>query len=362
MSDERNYGIDALRLFLMLMIIVHHLLLHGAILKYMEPGSLRYAEAWLFEVGTFCAVNCFAMISGYVGVKSKDKLSNMLYLWLQVWLYAMLMTGVVSKLYPGSVDSKQWQAAMFPVTGLQYWYYTAYIGVMAFAPILKRALNAMSFREARYCVLVLFVVFSVYQTFCREVFPTQNGYSMIWLVIMYVIGGYCRLYGDEDKWFLRLKKHGVWVYGSMVAISLGFKLISESMLRANRWHGIDEDMLIRYISPTIVLCAVALLAVFSQWKPNAVLKKYISLLSPSAFCIYLIHDHDLIRLNFIVEEFAQYSFIKAYLFPFALIFTALAIFGICIAVDLIRRKIFDLLKVKSLCVRICSGLEKVLFG
>lgn len=361
--NERNYGIDGLRLLLMLMVVILHSLGHGGILGHMEAGSLRYAIAWLFEAGAYCAVNCFAMISGYVGVKSKYRIANILHLWVQVWFYAMLCAVAISLLFPGSVNSEQWMRSLFPLSGERYWFYTAYFGMSIFAPILNHALLSMRMKEARYCIAALVCVFSLYQTgISKEIFSTGSGYTVIWMMIMYVVGGYCRLYGTDEKWFAGMKKYGIGIYGIMVIVSWGYKLIAEALIRANRAQRVRPDIMISYISPTIVICAVALLAVFSAWEPSNKQRKIIAFLAPSAFSVYLLHDNQLVRWNIISNRFASYADMRAYLFPFVLVATVLLIFVCCIAIDLIKRRLFGKLRIKHLCNKVCAGLDDYFFG
>ena len=71
---RRNYGIDLLRIVAMYMIVLYHcLLLGGVITKATQIGigSINYDISWLLDTLCYCAVNCYALISGYVGVKSK---------------------------------------------------------------------------------------------------------------------------------------------------------------------------------------------------------------------------------------------------------------------------------------------------
>ena len=73
---KRNWGIDALRIIAMLMIVTWHILWHGGILESAQVSSAQYYIAWYIAMLTFGAVNCYGLISGYVGVQSKFKVSN----------------------------------------------------------------------------------------------------------------------------------------------------------------------------------------------------------------------------------------------------------------------------------------------
>ena len=67
LTAKRNYGIDALRIVSMFMIVILHTLGHGGILSSVSIFS-----------GKYCAVNCYALISGYVGINSKYRYSKII--------------------------------------------------------------------------------------------------------------------------------------------------------------------------------------------------------------------------------------------------------------------------------------------
>ena len=80
--QERNWGIDMFRIVSMLLVVTLHVMGQGGVLSYSKGINNNFA--WLFEVGAYCAVNCYALISGYVGVKSKFKYSNIMYsMWIK---------------------------------------------------------------------------------------------------------------------------------------------------------------------------------------------------------------------------------------------------------------------------------------
>ena len=84
MKQERNYGIDLLRIVAIYMILILHILGQGGVLKNIWIEADCYEAAWTMELMAYCAVNCYALISGYVGLNSRFKLSNLFLIWGQV--------------------------------------------------------------------------------------------------------------------------------------------------------------------------------------------------------------------------------------------------------------------------------------
>ena len=91
-KNERNFGIDLLRILAMYMVVVLHVLGHGGILEACERFSLNYYIAWVLETSAYCAVDIFAMITGYGIVNTKFNGFKMIPLWLNVFFYSAIIT------------------------------------------------------------------------------------------------------------------------------------------------------------------------------------------------------------------------------------------------------------------------------
>ena len=84
-KHEINYGIEWLRILSMYMVAVLHTLGQGGILGSFKQGDLSFSIAWFLETAAFGAVDCFALISGYVGYHSHFRYKKGLRLWFQTF-------------------------------------------------------------------------------------------------------------------------------------------------------------------------------------------------------------------------------------------------------------------------------------
>ena len=64
---KRNYGIDLLRMVAMVFVILLHLTGVGGICANAPLFSPQFFLSQFLRIATFCAVNCYALISGFVG-------------------------------------------------------------------------------------------------------------------------------------------------------------------------------------------------------------------------------------------------------------------------------------------------------
>ncbi len=350
LTEKRNYGIDLLRILSMFMVVLLHVLGAGGILSTAKPLSLNYEIAWFLETMAYCAVNCYALISGYVGVTSKHKYSNIAFLWLQVAFYTVGIAAIYAIVSPDVWINHVIHGA-FPVTHQFYWYFTAYFGLFFFLPVLNAGINALSERQIRTVVITLLAAFTIIPIFGKaDVFRIGNGYEILWLMILYIVGAAIRKWG----WFRKTKR---WVAGVAyllsVGLSWGFRYVAEARVWPWLSDHVYADCLINYTSPTIVAAAVALLVLFMNAKIRG---KFavgcIRFLAPLAFSVYIIHMHPMIYDTFINGKFAGYASHPWWLMLLEVFGTAAAIFLICAAIDLVRHYLFKGLKIKELLNRI----------
>ncbi len=364
---KRNYGIDLLRCISMLMVVTLHIMGHGGVLKSAPSGSNTYKVAWLIEIVCYGAVNCYALISGYVGVNSNHKLRNIVPLWLQVLFYSVVITLLFYLFSPELVTGKTIVSSFFPTIHKFYWYFTAYFALFFLMPFINKGICALNKKEAARLCLALFVIFPIFRTMLcfnvgdtfssNDIFNTNGGYSVIWLLILYVMGGCISKFHLLQKIrtpFLLL------AFVGSVAISLGFKLFMESGFAPESLKKIaTAGTFISYVSPTVVVMSISLLLLFSRLSDMPAIPKAITVfLAPVSFSVYLIQEHPLVRAHFVTGKYTAFAadgVLKLVLYTFL----AVIIFYLgCCLIDHIRLQIFKLLRIKPLLNRICDGRNK----
>lgn len=352
MNTERNYGIDLLRIVSMLMVVILHINGQGGLLKAAEIYTPQYYVIWFIEVAVFCGVNCYGLISGYVGADSKFKFSSLAYLWMRVVFYTLGITLVFAIMYPGKVGLLHWIKALFPVMFGQYWYFTAYFALFFAMPMLNYYVNTATKRHIEAVLISGVVVFSILPTlFHVDSFGTYGGCSVLWLLFLYIMGAYIKKYG------LPIRKNYIFIYMIVVCLVLLSKVVIEGITESVLGKPIGGGYLISYTSPMVLLMALALVMFFSEMQMGAGVKKVVASVSPLAFSVYLIHTHPLVWENMLTNRFANWIEDTPILLVTKILIGALGIFGICIIIDSIRDGVFVRLKVKE---RLANIENKVL--
>ena len=346
-AHSRNHGIDLLRCLSMFFVVLLH------VLKWGEGGNLdnsflgtpNYAVSWYLELSAYCAVNCYGLISGYVGVQRRFRYSGALALWLRVAFYTLGITAVFACLMPGSVNGDRVLRAFFPVLFRQYWYVTAYFGMCLFIPFFNLLLNRLSKGQLRLLVLSIVLVFSVLPTLRqKDVFLTDNGYSVLWLSCLYLLGGILRLCGRQTS--RRPASRGA-IYAGCVLATWLVRLAGDRLWMARTGHLCDKVLLTAYTSPTVLLAAVALVLCFTALNIGPRFGRFIESVSPLAFSVYLIHAHPLIWEHWLAGRFAFLADKPPILLASGVLGGAFAIYLVCSLADVLRAGLFRLFRVKA---------------
>lgn len=352
---QRNYGIDLLRILSMYFVVVLHTLGNGGILTGAKPMSTAYCTAWFFSALAQCAVNCYAIISGYVGYKTKMKYTNIVLLWLQVVFYSGIILWIASYINPDIVGEMETKAAFLPIYFKQHWYFSAYFCLFFFMPVLNTAVEGLTKKQIESVIFTIFVMFSVLPIiFEREPFHLQGGYSVLWLVFLYILGAYFKKYGVLEN-----KPVYVWliVYFLSVTVAWGAKMLIEQNQLKLFDGEVNSDLPMEYTSPAILLSAIALVGVFSKIRLKGGITGVVQTISSITFGTYIIHTNPFIWM--ISTDVMKPVLINPV--PMMILIclgVSLLVFLACLIIELVRVGIFAILRLK----RILMFLEKKIVG
>lgn len=345
---ERNYGIDLLRLLLMFMVVLLHTFGNGGVLSSVELFSSNYFLAWTLECLCYCAVNCYAIISGYVSYGRKYSFVSMLTIWIQAVGYTLTISAFFWIFTDNSPSISYFLDAFFKSSNNSLWYISAYTGVYIFIPVLNSAIKSFTKDQAKVFLVVSTLFLPVLTTFLRvDPFSLQNGYSVIWIAYLYLIGAIIRKFRFDQMFFVR---RSTLIYLLCIGIVLGSK-ISIALLTNHVLGEVRFDMmLVKYVSPPMLMAAVALFLAFVNLDIGTRVCKLIKYFSPAAFGVYLIHCQPYI-FTYCAGRFAFLAERSPLAMTFGVFCISALIYIPCIAIDLVRIYIFQKLKIKERLVK-----------
>lgn len=329
-NNKRNYGIDLLRLVLMYMVCVLHTLGQGGILNASEGGSIGYKTFWLIEIMAYCAVDGFALISGYMATGKPRRFEKLADMWFQVFFYSFIVTGFLTLMgvneYFGKAEMIE---CALPVTFGKFWYFTAFFALFFAIPILDKFVFSINECIAKKALLIAIFLYSILGI-VMDPFMSRAGYSALWLMVLYVVGALAR----KIRLFETRKTVSL-IITWMVCILITWIV--------QVW---GNGILTNYISPTILLSGLIMVILFSRIHLKGTV---ISKLSPLAFGIYLFQLNQVIWKNVIGGAFtfvAEKNIVVGVIYVLCL---AAIIFMSGLLVEFMRNAVAKLIRIPHLC-------------
>ena len=329
-AGKRIYsGLDLMRLFCMLLIVILHVLGHGGVLASAATDA-GYRAAWLLEAFAYVAVDCFALMRGFLGYPDKPRplhISSFISLWLEVVFYGVLSVGLCWLFDRPDLTRISAISALLPVTSYEYWFFTAYAVMFFLSPAINHLVRSGSERLVKAGVLGCVAGLSLLGTLgMYDPFRLAEGYSVIWLCTCYYLGASIKRLNTVDK----------------VRSSWG------------------ADVLMSYRSPTVLLASCAWLLLMVRLEVPPRLARVLRFFAPAAFGVYLIHDNPLVRGVLMSDAFAWIGGLPAPLLVLAVLGCACAVFAVCLVADRLRVALFSAVRIPRLADACERGVRRIL--
>ena len=371
LQREKHYGVELLRILAVFFVLLLHILGVGGV--YANTGSnivttertANYVLSWTFETAAFCAVDLFALISGFVGLHASFKLKR----WMRLWALCVFWGVVTFLLFDHGVaffqgfndlllkmgldvgptvnrlvpKAKDYRDVVLTIGSKQFWYFNMYTLLFIFLPILNAGLQKLDKKPLAVTSFVLFFAASFYRTAVnRDLFVLSNGYSAIWLIILYVVGATAKKYYDDG---FRVKK---WIcllgYLLSIGVSVGFKFLYDWLY--TRHPDVDKyrkygDILIGYTGPFIVIGSLLLLFLFVQFTLRTKVGRKITLtFSAASFGIYVIQVTTPFWYQFLQMRFYRFAYLPTGKMLLHLFGALLAVYLLLAALEIARINLF----------------------
>lgn len=303
-GNEREASYELLRIIAMCMIIALHYLTKGKVLTPLaDTGNMNGARtaAWIVEALCLPAVNVYVLISGFFGKNVSFRISKVVRLWLTALFYSLLITGILGTagmltteggaVPVSAMTIYDWMNVIFPVVTEEYWFITAYLILYLFMPFLNAGMDRLDQKEFRNILIVLFVVFSLAKSILPMQLPIdKKGYDVLWMVCMYLLGGYfgrygCRLFEKRYRSVL------LYLSASLATAAIAFAARS---LYINR--GLLPDLTLNnyFYTYNHIFCVLASVGLFGSFQGVHItgkrLSAFICRVSACTMGVYLIHE------------------------------------------------------------------------
>lgn len=389
-TTKRNEGLDVLRCLAMMMVVVLHFLGKGNILpSAVATKTMLFNDGagvtgtgsfggiggtainggvlavWLLEALCIVAVNAYMLISGYFLCESGFKLRRLISLYVQLWLYSVLIGSLGIGLSMAgfieieAIDFHYLLLLLFPISMEHYWFLTAYIYFFLLLPLLGRGLKSLS-QKQHLCILLLLLF-----NFCilKSILPVRfdfdkKGYDAIWYSCVFVAAAYIRRY--KPAFFEKKKNCRILYLCGVLGIVAELALLWVVFMKKGALSYI-MNISLEYNHLFVFLASLGLVCYFINSNPPAFIGKLASKLGPYTLGVYLLHENislrycwqdlfgsgDLVtRLESIFNQGAVFSGEVMGFFLLLVLRTILAavvVFSMGILVDFLRKGLQDIL-------------------
>ncbi len=127
------------------------------------------------------------------------------------------------------------------------------------------------------------------------------------------------------------------------------------LLGGEQSHG---RVLINYPAPTMLFMGIALLNISSKLLLNSRIIQGVKLFAPLTFGVYLIHIYPFVAEYLFKDRFADIALNSPVMFIGKIIIFSLCIYLVCSVIELVRAKLFELLKLNVLANAVAAYIQK----
>lgn len=361
-KQKRNSNIELLRVISMFMVILIHLMTKTSVLWEMNHGQPVYYISWFLYAFCMTGVNCYVLISGYFGTESKFKFDRLIRIYFQVLFYSVGIAVIMRICHFDLKDG--WLNVLLPITRREYWFATVYLGLYCLTPFLNLALKNISEKQLRQLLLVLGVLFCVIPTFLHADNWLEDGgaYGIVWFVFLYLTGGYIKKYysnGRKKSGFYYLISILILPVSKIIVLLAGKISVISTALSEDTISKISE-LLYSFNSLPAACASVFLFLLFCSIEiKSESMSKIINFTGSLTFGIYLIHNNrnlsghlwEGMRINYWLTERENI---------WAILGIWIAVFIVCGVIEWIRQRLFALLKIDKLAVRLAGFIQRLL--
>ena len=241
-----------------------------------------------------CSVNVFGLLSGYLKIDRKQHHSSIIRILAETFFWCLVIA-IVSAVFFGQNSPSLFVLNFFPIlNNSRLWYITAYFFVFMIAPYLNLLSQRLTQSSYKKLLIILTILMSVIPTVVMLDPYASHGYSAVWLVFMYLLGGYFKKYGFN----FRFKKSTMFF---VLLISVSIMVASLYGLQkfvAPHFSGskiiFDGTILFDYYNSPLVLLnsiIVMYLCVCISEIKNTVVSNVLIWISDVSLGVYIIHAH-----------------------------------------------------------------------
>ena len=333
LQTQRNSSFELLRIFSMLLIVMHHYSIFGGF-DYMAPFSFRLYFVQCLSMGGKLGVNLFILISGFFLCKSTFKWQRLIKLELEVIFYSLVIAIIFLLTFPERISIKDIFIEITPLRSGNYWFYNAYFLLVLLSPFINKFILNLEKNDFQKLLILLFILWVVI-----PIFPKVSALefsNLGWFVFLYLCAAYIRFFSED---FSKDHKFYILIGITFYLLTLLSVLLFDLLGILHKGFQSKFDYFIQMNSLLVFSSSIFLIIGCSKW--NTGCKKIINLIASTTFGIYLIHDNHILYSFLWTDFFKNNLYISTNKIYIHAVCVISIVFIGCSIIDFLRQIIFE---------------------
>lgn len=355
---KRNVSVDILRILLAFMVVTIHI---GA----PSTGNVINQITWMpnklfayfVHYSSIPAVNIYILISGYFSYKqleSKNVFKKAISLWMILFFYSVVGFTLSIIFFNESFTVNSLIHRVFLLSTGEWWFMTNYFCLLLLSPFLNTIISSLTKKTFSCFFCFVVIIFGILPAFdeWKDPIGLNYGYSLIWFIPLYIIGG------GIKRFSLGIKNKGFQKFFFMY-ILMTFVILAQEIFFAKILH-MANNAFSHYNSFTILLQAIFLFLAFVNLKiGGGKINNVIVFISSLSLSVYIFHcQTDISKVLWNITTPSQYA--DSIYLPLVYISLLLGVFIIACLTEYLRKQLFKALKIEKIPSRIVNFFSKTL--
>lgn len=355
-TAQRNVSIDILRIMLALMVVTIHIGAPstGHVINSVSWMPMKFF-AYIMHSLAIPAVNIYILISGYFSYKELEYTSvfkKAASLWSVLLFYSLAGMFVSSLFFDGNFSLSTVKDRVFLLSTGEWWFMTNYFCLIFISPLLNILISSFTKKTFVAFVFMVGIVFGTLPSLCewKDAIGINYGYSLIWFIVLYLIGG------GIKKLLIDKKIHlGFWKYFGLYLMMTLF-ILAQDLLFSKVLH-CSGCAFVHYNCITILMQAIFLFLAFLNLQINCKMDKVIVLISSLSMSVYIFHcQADFGKMLWNLTEPSKYA--DTIYLPLIYLAITFGVFCIACSIEYVRLKLFKIIRIDTLSSKLVSCSNK----
>lgn len=294
--------------------------------------------ALLFGWGGKTAINVFILITGYFMCRQEFKWKKILFLTIEIIFYRWIIYLIFLISGYETFNLKEFVKVILTIPfNFGKGFTATFLGLYLIVPYLNKLTSILEKKDFEKLIIILLSLFTVFSTF----FLNSSFEYLGWYTTVYLIGSYIRLY--EANWMRSIRTTAIFCISNLVLSWMSVVVIRFVAEKINRplpyYYFVSDSNKILALTT-----GISLFLFFKNIKIGN--NKIINTLAASTFGVLLIHaSSDTMRRWLWQDVCNNVEALYSNYFVWHAIFCTIAVYLVCIIIDIIRKflvtKIFN---------------------